>query len=178
MAASFARRFDGPILCFAGKLGDCRSMVVPCDHRREGAADERDAVHSGASADAVGAGDRSTSATESRIAPNGEEPAMRQGFRVIDTDTHVNPSLDVLLRYADAEQHVQGRIHVRVGIDDTKALPHRWLLTVGCDARLRGRRRSIAGADGIRARPGVYRVSFVRRAFAPVIAWHDHAPAV
>jgi predicted TIM-barrel fold metal-dependent hydrolase len=26
---------------------------------------------------------------------------MRQGFRVIDTDTHVNPSLDVLLRYAD-----------------------------------------------------------------------------
>ena len=28
---------------------------------------------------------------------------MRQGFRVIDTDTHVNPSLDVLLRYADAD---------------------------------------------------------------------------
>ena len=28
---------------------------------------------------------------------------MRQGFRVIDTDTHVNPSLDVLLRYADTE---------------------------------------------------------------------------
>ena len=28
---------------------------------------------------------------------------MRQGFRVIDSDTHVNPSLDVLLRYADAE---------------------------------------------------------------------------
>src|SRR2546428_11046025 len=27
--------------------------------------------------------------------------AMRQGFRVIDSDTHVNPSLDVLLRYAD-----------------------------------------------------------------------------
>ena len=27
---------------------------------------------------------------------------MRQGFRVIDSDTHVNPSLDVLLRYADA----------------------------------------------------------------------------
>ena len=26
---------------------------------------------------------------------------MRQGLRVIDTDTHVNPSLDVLLRYAD-----------------------------------------------------------------------------
>jgi predicted TIM-barrel fold metal-dependent hydrolase len=26
---------------------------------------------------------------------------MRHGFRVIDTDTHVNPSLDVLLRYAD-----------------------------------------------------------------------------
>src|SRR5947209_2120913 len=26
---------------------------------------------------------------------------MRQGFRVIDSDTHVNPSLDVLLRYAD-----------------------------------------------------------------------------
>ena len=26
---------------------------------------------------------------------------MRQGFRVIDADTHVNPSLDVLLRYAD-----------------------------------------------------------------------------
>ena len=28
---------------------------------------------------------------------------MRQGFRVIDSDTHVNPSLDVLLRYADNE---------------------------------------------------------------------------
>jgi predicted TIM-barrel fold metal-dependent hydrolase len=28
---------------------------------------------------------------------------MRQGFRVIDADTHVNPSLDVLLRYADSE---------------------------------------------------------------------------
>ena len=26
---------------------------------------------------------------------------MRQGFRVIDTDTHVNPSMDVSLRYAD-----------------------------------------------------------------------------
>jgi predicted TIM-barrel fold metal-dependent hydrolase len=26
---------------------------------------------------------------------------MRQGFRVIDSDTHVNPSMDVLLRYAD-----------------------------------------------------------------------------
>ena len=26
---------------------------------------------------------------------------MRQAMRVIDTDTHVNPSLDVLLRYAD-----------------------------------------------------------------------------
>jgi predicted TIM-barrel fold metal-dependent hydrolase len=28
---------------------------------------------------------------------------MRQGFRVIDSDTHVNPSLDVLLRHADRE---------------------------------------------------------------------------
>src|SRR5262245_26072745 len=28
---------------------------------------------------------------------------MRQGLRVIDSDTHVNPSLDVLLRYADRE---------------------------------------------------------------------------
>src|SRR5216683_1493862 len=28
---------------------------------------------------------------------------MRQGFRVIDSDTHVNPSLDVLLRYADED---------------------------------------------------------------------------
>jgi predicted TIM-barrel fold metal-dependent hydrolase len=28
---------------------------------------------------------------------------MRQGFRVIDADTHVNPSLDVLLRYADRD---------------------------------------------------------------------------
>src|SRR5262245_13712639 len=26
---------------------------------------------------------------------------MRHGFRVIDSDTHVNPSMDVLLRYAD-----------------------------------------------------------------------------
>ena len=26
---------------------------------------------------------------------------MRQGLRVIDSDTHVNPSMDVLLRYAD-----------------------------------------------------------------------------
>jgi hypothetical protein len=28
---------------------------------------------------------------------------MRQGFRVIDSDTRVNPSLDVLLRYADKQ---------------------------------------------------------------------------
>jgi predicted TIM-barrel fold metal-dependent hydrolase len=28
---------------------------------------------------------------------------MRQGYRVIDSDTHVNPSLDVLLRYADRD---------------------------------------------------------------------------
>ena len=28
---------------------------------------------------------------------------MRQGFRVIDSDTHVNPSLDVLMRHADQE---------------------------------------------------------------------------
>jgi predicted TIM-barrel fold metal-dependent hydrolase len=28
---------------------------------------------------------------------------MRQGFRVIDADTHVNPSLDVLLSYADPD---------------------------------------------------------------------------
>jgi predicted TIM-barrel fold metal-dependent hydrolase len=28
---------------------------------------------------------------------------MRQGVRVIDSDTHVNPSLDVLLRYADRD---------------------------------------------------------------------------
>jgi len=28
---------------------------------------------------------------------------MRQGFRVIDSDTHVNPSLDVLLHYADKD---------------------------------------------------------------------------
>ena len=28
---------------------------------------------------------------------------MRQGLRVIDVDTHLNPSLDVLLRYADSE---------------------------------------------------------------------------
>ena len=28
---------------------------------------------------------------------------MRQGFRVIDTDTHVNPTLEVLLRYADQD---------------------------------------------------------------------------
>src|SRR3989442_9898925 len=33
--------------------------------------------------------------------PSGREAPMRQGFRVIDSDTHVNPSLDVLLRYAD-----------------------------------------------------------------------------
>src|SRR5256886_12649194 len=33
----------------------------------------------------------------------GAEGVMRQGFRVIDSDTHVNPSLDVLLRYADKE---------------------------------------------------------------------------
>src|SRR2546427_561639 len=36
------------------------------------------------------------------IMPGGGS-AMRQGFRVIDSDTHVNPSLDVLLRYADKE---------------------------------------------------------------------------
>lgn len=28
---------------------------------------------------------------------------MRQGFRVVDSDTHVNPSTDVLFRYGDAE---------------------------------------------------------------------------
>ena len=28
---------------------------------------------------------------------------MRQGFRVIDSDTHVNPSMETLLRYADRE---------------------------------------------------------------------------
>ncbi len=27
---------------------------------------------------------------------------MKHGIRVIDSDTHVNPSMDVLLRYADA----------------------------------------------------------------------------
>lgn len=26
---------------------------------------------------------------------------MRQGFRIVDADTHINPSMDVLLRYAD-----------------------------------------------------------------------------
>ena len=26
---------------------------------------------------------------------------MRQGYRVIDMDTHVNPTLDVLLHYGD-----------------------------------------------------------------------------
>jgi len=33
---------------------------------------------------------------------------MRQGFRVIDSDTHVNPSMDVLLRYADTD--LSGRV--------------------------------------------------------------------
>ena len=33
---------------------------------------------------------------------------MRQGFRVIDSDTHVNPSLDVLLRYADKDLKTWG----------------------------------------------------------------------
>ena len=33
---------------------------------------------------------------------------MRQGLRVIDVDTHLNPSLDVLLRYADSE--LKGRL--------------------------------------------------------------------
>ena len=28
---------------------------------------------------------------------------MRQGYRVIDSDTHVNPSFDVLSRYADQD---------------------------------------------------------------------------
>ena len=37
---------------------------------------------------------------------------MRHGYRVIDSDTHVNPSLDVLLRYADDE--------LRARIDDLK----------------------------------------------------------
>src|SRR5262245_59710813 len=35
--------------------------------------------------------------------PTPKERTMRNGFRVIDSDTHVNPSLDVLLRYADRE---------------------------------------------------------------------------
>ncbi len=34
---------------------------------------------------------------------------MRQGFHVIDSDTHVNPSLDVLLRYAD--KALQEQLH-------------------------------------------------------------------
>jgi predicted TIM-barrel fold metal-dependent hydrolase len=33
---------------------------------------------------------------------------MRQGFRVIDSDTHVNPSMDVLLCYADTD--LSGRV--------------------------------------------------------------------
>src|SRR5919109_5024973 len=41
-----------------------------------------------------------------------KEGKMRQGFRVIDSDTHVNPSLDVLLRYADKD--------LRDRIDDFK----------------------------------------------------------
>src|SRR5262245_15708168 len=38
---------------------------------------------------------------ELRYIMPGRRSAMRQGIRVIDSDTHVNPSLDVLLRYAD-----------------------------------------------------------------------------
>src|SRR6266516_3568580 len=41
-----------------------------------------------------------------------KEGKMRQGFRVIDSDTHVNPSLDVLLRYADK--------YLRERIDDLR----------------------------------------------------------
>src|SRR5262249_41165556 len=42
-------------------------------------------------------------AEPTRDSVSATEGAMRQGFRVIDSDTHVNPSLDVLLRYADKE---------------------------------------------------------------------------
>ena len=45
---------------------------------------------------------------------------MRQGFRVIDSDTHVNPSLDVLLHYADKK--------LRERIDDLG--PYRKTVTV------------------------------------------------
>src|SRR5262249_29622124 len=40
---------------------------------------------------------------KTRDSVSATEGAMRLGFRVIDSDTHVNPSLDVLLRYADRE---------------------------------------------------------------------------
>lgn len=41
---------------------------------------------------------------------------MRQGFRVIDADTHINPSMDVLLRYADPA--------LRERMDDLKPYMH------------------------------------------------------
>ena len=46
---------------------------------------------------------------------------MRQGFRVVDADTHVNPSTDVLLRYADGElkQHL-GELQAYIQQIDTK----------------------------------------------------------
>src|SRR5262249_56504156 len=42
--------------------------------------------------------DRDRRHEELRYIMPGRRSAMRQGFRVIDSDTHVNPSLDVLLR--------------------------------------------------------------------------------
>ena len=47
---------------------------------------------------------------------------MRQGFRVIDSDTHVNPSLDVLLRYAD-ETYVIGSTTLSPTVRTVKAVP-------------------------------------------------------
>ena len=87
---------------------------------------------------------------------------MRQGFRVIDSDTHVNPSLDVLLRYADRELARADRRPAALSAD-------------GQDGRRPGRRRGRghlhdpvgqAGSPAARGRPEARR----RRRGRPAIA--------
>ena len=63
---------------------------------------------------------------------------MRQGFRVIDSDTHVNPSLDVLLRYADQPlrdrlddlRPYMRKVKVQTGRGDAEDQPESTILSI------------------------------------------------
>src|SRR5262249_52490427 len=79
-------------------------LVLPHLARAAGTVHEAHRRRAGARRDIrdLKAVDRCRAHEEPRYIMPGRRSAMRQGFRVIDSDTHVNPSLDVLLRYADA----------------------------------------------------------------------------